>query len=261
MMAFRLLLIITVLWLTSCGPGHKVAESGTASSEISAREIIRFHDKMTPDFKTLAGRIKVAYQEDDKTQSMTVSLRMEKDSKIWIKASILGITLAKVYMTTDTVSYYETLSNSYFEGDFSLISEWLGTEVDFKKTQAILLGQAIFDLEKGRYLSSVKENNYLLEPKRQLGDLIYWFSLRPDNFKVAATSVTQPAQNREFYLQYGPYQKLAAGFFPSEVAIDSYDGTNKTRIEVTYRKIDLDVPLSFPFAIPSGYQQVNLGDE
>ena len=255
----RLLYALALLWLISCGPTREVVGNGQASANLPTREIIRSHDRVSPTFKTLAGRIKVAYREKDKSQSMTVSLRMEKDQKIWIKASILGITLAKVYMTTDSVQYYETLSNSYFEGDFSLISEWLGTEVDFKKTQAILLGQAIFDLDKGRFLSTVQENQYHLAPKKQFEDLIYSLALRPDNFKVASTRVTQPAENREFLLEYGPYQKLEAGFFPSEVSIDTYDGYASTRIEVTYRKIDLDVPLSFPFAIPRGYQPINLG--
>ena len=258
-MIIRILYVVILIWLVSCGPSRDVVGNGQASSGLSAREIIKSHDRVNPEFKTLAGRIKVAYREEDKNQSMTVSLRMEKDQKIWIKASILGITLAKVYMTANSVQYYETITNSYFEGDFSLISEWLGTEVDFRKTQAILLGQAIFDLDKGRYTSAVQDNQYFLQPKGQFEDLIYSLAIRPDNFKVAKTRVSQPVENREFYLEYGPYQKLDAGYFPSQVSIDAYDGSSNTRIEVTYRKIDLDVPLSFPFSIPSGYQQITLG--
>lgn len=259
-MFIRTFYIIILLLLVSCGPGREVVGSGEASAGLSAREIIRSHDRVRPSFTTLAGRIKVAYREKDKTQSMTVSLRMEKDQKIWIKASILGITLAKVYMTTDSVRYYETITNSYFEGDFSLISEWLGAEVDFKKTQAILLGQAIFDLDKGKYTSSLQNNQYFLKPKDEFEELIYSMAIRPDNFKVATTRVSQPVENREFYLEYGPYQKLEAGYFPSQVSIDTYDGSDRTRIEVTYRKIDLDVPLSFPFSIPGGYQQITIGE-
>ena len=104
---------------------------------MSSKDIIKTHDAAVPDFLTLAARMHVVYENEKKHQSITVSLRMEKDEKIWIKASLLGITMAKVLITPETVSYYETISNTYFDGDFRLLSDWLGTEIDFEKAQSI----------------------------------------------------------------------------------------------------------------------------
>ncbi len=252
-------LFALLLLLGSCRGVKAITGSDSANSALLAKDIIATHNLASPNFSTMAGRIKVKYEDDKKTQSITVSLRMEKDKKIWIKASILGITLAKVYITKDRVSYYETISNSYFDGDFTLLSDWLGIEVDFDKTQAILLGQTFFNMEESRYISEVVNNKYRLQPKRPIENFIYALFLNPDNFKVASASVAQPGNNRLFTVQYGPYQKIKGSFYPSEVTINTLEGDSRTMINVTYRKIDLDVSISFPFNIPKGYEQINLG--
>ena len=250
--------LILLLLLVSCRGTKVVNGSEKANSALQAREIIATHNDASPKFKTLAGRIKVQYEDDKKSQSITVSLRMQKDKKIWIKASLLGITLAKVMVTPDRVQYYETLSSTYFDGNFALLSNWLGTEVDFEKTQAILLGQAMFDLNKSSYRSEVVNNQYRLLPKRQLENFIHSLFLNPDNFKVASASVVQPWDNRELNVNYGPYQEISGRYFPSEVFINTMEGEDITKVEVTYRKIDLDVDISFPFSIPPGYEQIDL---
>jgi outer membrane lipoprotein-sorting protein len=251
--------IVICLLLSGCKAGKSVNGSSTANASLATKDIIETHKLASPNFKTMAGRIKVEYEDDKKSQSITVSLRMEKDKQIWIKASILGITLAKVYVTKDRVSYYETISNTYFDGDFSLLSSWLGTEVDFEKTQAILLGQSIFKLDKAGYTSEVVNNSYRLQPKKPMQEFIHSIFLNPENFKVASASVAQPASDRLFAVHYGPYQKLGGSFYPSEVTINTSEGNTRTRIDVTYRDIDLNVAVSFPFDIPAGYEQIDLG--
>jgi hypothetical protein len=47
--------------------------------------------------------------------------------------------MAKASITPTSVSYYGT----YFEGDFSALSQWLGTDLDYNKIQNMLLGEAL----------------------------------------------------------------------------------------------------------------------
>jgi hypothetical protein len=46
------------------------------------------------------------------------------------------------------VSYYEKIKGTYFEGDFSALSQWLGTDLDYNKIQN-MLGEPLDDLSKG----------------------------------------------------------------------------------------------------------------
>ena len=253
---FVLLFVISLIF-TSCGGGKAIVGSQKANPSLASKEIIKTHQAALPNFNTIAARMHVLYENGDDLQSLTVSLRMEKDQKIWIKASLLGITLAKLYITPESVSYYETISNTYFEGDFSLLSNWLGTEIDFQKAQAILLGQSIFDLDD-KYKTEIIANKYKLQPKSQPKNFIHSLLVNPDNFKVSFESLSQPADDRIFTINYGKYQNLKGGFYPSEIKILATQKEEETKIVVNYKKIDYNVSIRFPFNIPNGYEKIQL---
>ena len=252
-----LIVLSALVFLSSCKGGKMVTGSSKADPDLLLKNIVLSHDAASPNFNTLAARVQVAYEDEKKSQSITVSVRMEKDKVIWVKASILGITLAKAMITPERVSYYETISNTYFDGDFALLSNWLGAEIDFKKAQAILLGQSIFEIDQG-YGLSIWQNQYRIQPNRQPDNFIHSIFLRPDNFKIASESLAQPRDNRMLSLRYGDYQLLEGGYFPTEIFINAEQEGSHTNIEMKYKKIDLDVNISFPFSIPNGYEEIQL---
>lgn len=253
-----ILCLVLALFLNSCKTSKVLNGSTMANPNLVLKDIIKTHEIVTPIFKTLAARVQVNYKDDKKSQSITVSLRMEKDKTIWIKASILGITLAKINITTDRVSYYEKLSGSYFDGDYKLLSDWLGTELDFKKVQNILLGQSIFQLDKSNYTSKVFQNKYKIEPKQQPENFIHSILLNPSNFKVALETLSQPNDSRLLSVNYGAYQNIEGDNYPSEILILTSENNKKTRIELLFKKIDHNATVRFPFTIPDGYKEIVL---
>lgn len=250
--------LLIFLVVTSCGGGKGLNGSVKADKALSTKNILSAHESASPNFSSLAARLQVVYEDESKLQSITVSLRMEKDKTIWIKASLLGITISKVLITKNRVSYYESIGNTYFDGDFSLLSEWLGTEIDFEKAQAILLGQSIFSLDASEYSMKVVQNKYQLFPKQQPQNFIHYLFLNPQNFKVASGSLSQPNEGRLLSIRYGEYEKIEGNFFPSEIAIHATENNKNTRIELNYKKIELNVSVSFPFTIPEGYEEIQL---
>jgi len=251
-------LFITLITLFSCGGIKGVEGTSIANSSLAVKSIIASHEAATPNFNTLAARVQVEYEDKNTSQSITTSLRIDKDKIIWIKASILGITLAKVLITPDRVAFYETINNQYFDGDFALLSNMLGTEIDYQKAQDILLGQSIFELNGKSYTSEVKNNLYHLKPKKEFSNFIHMLTLYPKSFKVASEVISQPNEKRKLTVLYGPHEKTEGQYFPSKVNIDATERMDKTKIELTYKKIDLNVSVSFPFKIPKGYDQIKL---
>jgi hypothetical protein len=251
-------LVLIAVVITSCGGSKGLNGSAKADKALSTKNILVAHENASPQFSSLAARLQVVYEDESKLQSITVSLRMEKDKTIWIKASLLGITISKVLITKNRVSYYESIGNTYFDGDFSLLSEWLGTEIDFEKAQAILLGQSIFLLDASEYNTKVVQNKYQLFPKQQPQNFIHYLFLNPQNFKVASGSLSQPNDGRLLSIRYGDYEKIEGSFFPSEISIHATENNKNTKIELNYKKIELNVSVSFPFTIPEGYDEIQL---
>ena len=254
----KYIVIAFALVLTSCGTTKGIKGSKTAKENLSVKNIINFHEAASPSFTTMAARIQVVYEDEDTQQAVTVSLRMEKDKTIWVKGSLLGITLVKANITPERVQYYETIGGTYFDGDYALLSDWLGTEINFEKAQAILLGQSIFTLTKSEYNSTVAQNKYKLQPNIQPQNFIHFLFLNPENFKVVSESLSQPNNDRLLNVRYNDYQKIGTDFYPSEIKINTSEKDSKTKIDVIYKKIDLDVNIGFPFNIPDGYEKIQL---
>ena len=238
--------------------GCKSTRKTLTPDDLASAKIINSHYATHFNFKTLSARLKVRYKDENSSQGVSVSLRMEKDKVIWISASILGITLAKAMITPDHVQYYEKIDGTYFNGDFKLLSDLLGTKLDFEQVQAILLGQPIYDLQDANYTAVAGGQNYLVVPKRQHKLFDLFFYLNPGQFTMQQQRLAQKEQDRELTVNYDDYQPQAVGLLPEHILIRAQEGEKTTEIEMEYRSIDVNEEVSFPFSIPSGYKEIEL---
>lgn len=247
-------IFVLLVLVSSCGT-KKVIGDGTASEKMSAKNVIRQHYLNQLDFKTLAGKLKIDYSDGEDQQSLAVSLRMEKDKVIWISAPF-GI--VKAYITPERVSFYNKLDNEYFDGDFSFLSNLLGTELDFEKVQNLLLGHALFNLKDEGYSVSVFEENYELKPKNPGTLFKTLFQIEPKNFKMASQQLSQPLRKRLLDINYRNYQKIHKWILPNEINIVAIEKDSRNTIDIEYRNIEFDEAVRFPYKIPDGYKEIVL---
>ncbi|MFD2563612.1 DUF4292 domain-containing protein [Aquimarina rubra] len=250
------LLCFSLILLHSC-KGTK-ALSDAKIKKLKTEKIVNNHYDNAFEFTTINAKVKVRYNDGKQSFSPNVTLRLEKDKKIWVSAKLLGITLAKALITPEKVSYYEKINNTYFEGDFKLLSEWLGTDLDFEKAQQLLLGQALFNLKDDKYVSSIENQKYRLSPKKELELFERLFVIHPNSFKMSSQQLKQPLENRNLLISYSSYQKVGNQDFPKEIDILASEGISRTSIKIDYRSVDYNARVSFPFKIPSGYEQVTI---
>ncbi len=250
---FALILLST--FVISCG--SKRSASRIVTKDAEAVSVIQKHYKNEIDFKTVSGRLRAVYQNEEKTQSVNLSFRMEKDKAIWMSASILGFPVAKAYITPTSVSYYEKVTQSYFDGDFSLLSDLLGTPLDFKKLQNLLIGQAIYDLrsENFKFTQSPRGFQFVSDEATAIKKM---FLLDPLSLKTKAQQLAQEDENRSLTITYSDYQNVSGYMFPENIKIIANEGGTGTNIDLTYRSISFNEELTFPFDIPSGYDEIGL---
>lgn len=249
------ILILLCSMIISCGTRR--AATGIATRNAEAAGVIEQHYEKETDFETLSGRLRTVYQDEEKTQSLNLHFRMEKDKAIWMSASILGFPVAKAFITPTNVSYYEKVSKTYFDGDFSLLSELLGTPLDFEKLQNLLLGQAIYDLRKEEFDFSETARGYQFKPL-VAGELHKMFLLNPEHLKAEAQQLAQEGENRSVTVTYSGYQQISGKTFPEDIKIVANSGSKSTNIELSYRSLEVNKEMNFPFEIPSGYDQIEM---
>lgn len=238
----------------SCGT-KKVAVLG---KDLSMEQVVEQHMEAAPDFKTLVGRVHVTYADKSTTQSISISIRMKKDSAIWLSAKLAGILpLAKALITPEGVGYYEKINKTCFSGDFRLLGKWLGMELDFEKVQNLLTGQTIYDLDKENY--SLKNTKSGLQFQSESGVFLKkLFLLNPRTYKAKAQQLVKENQNQSLTVTYPEYQEIPKGFFPKKINLVAIQGKESVKIDIEYRSLEFDVPVSFPFEIPKGYEKVKL---
>lgn len=249
-----LLILILIFVFTSCKTSQVLAE-GEVRSNLSAKNIINNHYKGLLIFKTIRGRLKVDFDDGKRSQAFTLSLRMEKDKTIWLSAPL---SLVKIIITPNRVSFYNKLDNTYFDGDFSYLSKLLGTDLDFEKVQNLLLGQAIFDLKKEIYFASISNNNYQLKPKKDVSLFKKLFLIEPNGFRMALQQLSQPENGRLLNINYKTYQNIEKKPFPNELVIEAEESGIKTLIAISYKNIEFDQKVTFPYSIPNGYKEIML---
>jgi len=249
-----LYVLIGLVIFTSC-KSKKVITDGTVDNALSAKAIIKNHYQSQLDFKTIAGRMKIDYSDGESSQGVSVSLRMENDNAIWISAPF---GMVKAYITPERVTFYNKLEKEYFDGDFSYLSNLLGTDLDFEKVQNLLLGQAIFDLREEKYKLTQTDTNYQLSPRNERDLFKILFQVEPQNYKMAVQQLSQPLKKRLLEINYKDYQNTSGHILPNAVLITAIDQKTKNTIDIEYRNIEFDRELSFPYKIPKGYKEIIL---
>lgn len=246
-----------LLALSSC-KSKKSLTNTDALDDISTKKIISNHYDNTFSQKTVNANLNANYSDNKMSTSINIKLRIDMDKTIWMSATKLGFPLAKVKITPDRVSYYEKLKGTYYDGDFALLSKWLGTELDYQKVQNILLGQAVLNLKQGKYDSKLDNQLYQLSPIKENELFGILFFLNPENFKLNRQEITNTEKKQMLSVSYANYKDIKGEQFPENINIRATDKENLTTINIQYKSVEFNEELTFPFEIPSGYKEITL---
>lgn len=243
------------LTLVSCKSKSATIKSTKNISRLTADKIIEKHYNNKNKFITLYIKSNVRYANDKETQRVTAEIKIKRDEKILISIRFFGITMAKVLITPIGVSYYEKIGGSYFEGDFSALSQWLGTDLDFNKIQNMLTGEAIDDLSKGVYKESLEQQLYRLDDLSNTNTKKSFF-FDPSNFLVKRQEIDQNLEERMIKISYLDNKIYNEFVLPSNVIIETHQKTGNTEIDLDYNTVTLNEELSFPYSVPNGYKRI-----
>ena len=251
----KIAILSILVLMMSCKSKAIVAEASVKAIHLTANKIIENHYNNKNNFSTLYIKSNARYVDDKQTQNVTAEIKIKKDEQILVSIRFLGITMAKALITPTSVSYYEKINGSYFEGDFRGLSQWLGTDLDFNKIQNMLLGDAIDDLNKGKYTESLAEQTYRLDDISNNNTKKSFF-FDADKFLVKRQEITQTAQNRTIKVAYSDNKVYNEATLPSNVLINTLQTKGKTEINLDYNTVSFNEELSFPYSVPNGYKRI-----
>ncbi len=218
-------------------------------------------------FNRLNAKLNVEAIIDSSSHSFTITLRIKKDSIIWLSLSKLGIEGARVLITKDSVQFMNRINNSYFIGDFSYISKLLNTDLDYEILQSLLVGNNVtFYDEDEKLKSGVDDCHYFLgtirkrkikkaEKGRDLKEPSQSLFLIPETYKIARILFFEFNPDRSFDAHFSNFTKIdSLQLFPQKINC-VIKAQKKIDIQINYSRITLNEEQNFPFKIPENYEK------
>lgn len=255
----KIIFLVVLLLMVSACKTAKTA-TGIPIPSMSSNKVVKNHYGANFENKTINASLKMKYDDGNMSHAVSIKMRMQKDSAIWMSGRFLGVPIAKIYITPNSVQFYEKIGKQYFKGDFELLSNFLGTEVDFDIIQNLLLGQALTNLEDQDLDAEIADDSYKLAPEDQeeLYDILFW--VNPQNFKMNKQEIRQPELQKKMAVNYLDYQTISNVVFPKNINIIAVDKSDRVLLDLEYKSVVFDQRVSFPFSIPSGYDQIKLNE-
>ncbi len=271
------ILFLLVVVIVVCNFSCKTSQKATTPV---VREVKKPEDKSAPDLqqlisdhsfkaRTLTGKAAVLSVVGDQENSFNINLRIYTDSAIWISITpLLGIEVARVLVTRDSVKFIDRLNKKFSVSDFQYLNNLLQVNVDFDIIQGILTGN-LFAYKKNKFNSVyIEEKYYILSTlskrklKRSLEDvdiskpIVQDLWVDGNNYRITRLEVEDQKLNKSLLTDYENHQQTEGGLFPYKSKTLITAG-KIVKIDIEYLKISLNTEIDFPFNVPKGYESID----
>lgn len=218
-------------------------------------------------YNWLSLKAAVETEANGENQNFDASIRIKKDSAIWISISpALGIEVMRVLITPDTVKYMNRLNNTYFVDAVCKINDLIQADFDFYMIQDLLVGNSFEYYDDDRLKTSIVDNNYLISSVRKgklkrlanttntERDAVQSMWLEPLNFKLVKIRLDEFTSQRELTTEYSNFKIVEDSTQLMPHSINMNVKAQKTIVvRVNYSKVKLNQIQEFPFKIPAKY--------
>ena len=250
----KYILLFTIIF-TSCKSTKNMIDAKATAKDISAKKVAKKHIAANFDKKTIDAKLKANFNNGKTKQGFSVSMKIKKDEVIWLKGSKF-ITVFKAEITPTSVRYYSSVFKHYFEGDFSMIKQLLGVEINFEQLQNLFLGQSLLNIKEEKQTVEIVNNRYVLTPEKQAALFDIFFTINPGHFKLEQQSIVNTEKKLRLDVKYPSYNLIDNVVFPSEVNINAKNSKSTTAIDLEYKSVEFDTDVHMSFNIPSGYKKL-----
>ena len=210
---------------------------------------------------------------DDKEESFDIKVRMRRDSAMLITIQyLLGLEVAKVLITRDSVKFVNYIQKTYFKGDFNYINDLIHADVDYDLLQAVLFGNSADFQDDEAKLKPVADRancHYLLSTERkrrlrkiqtgssEIKDALQTLTLNPDNYKILTNEFIDATTNRRFIANYSNFTQKDSVYAPYHVDIDIM-AQKKANLKIDYVRIEKNTPQKLSLNIPAKYDAIQI---
>ncbi len=245
----RLILLFSVaaLFLQSCS--KSIAPTTTAPKRNIAIDEI--------DFEYFHGKARINIRDDKKEKDVKATIRIRKDSVIWMDISVVGVSGARALINHDSITIRSNVDKEYFVFEFDELSKRFNFEINYHIVQAALLGNLLYDR---RPEDQVRSDGTFTILEQLIGSTIVKNYINNASTKLERVDLKENNTNNSLVVNYTNFQSVGPKVFPYNGVITilykTASGVINNTITFEYSKAEVgDRELRFPFNIPRKYER------
>jgi hypothetical protein len=251
--AFLLLVLALSLNVQSC----KTAKKKTAAPETaeSADFLLEKLAANQVDADWFSAKAKIRYEDQNQSVSVSSTIRLKKDSILWMNVKKLGFEVARMLITTDSIFIINRFEQSYAAADLQWVQRNYNLPANLNILQSILLGNPVF-FARRNWTTSVEDMYYALQTSDDYQENRYL--LTADEFLLFEMALLDKREDREVSLSYDDYASVADDqkfSYLRKLRLKSRE-TGDVKVDLEFSKVEINVPKSIRFEIPKRYTLV-----
>lgn len=223
------------------------------------------------DFKYFTTKFTIDIESPKLNESLKGTMRIAKDSVIWINLTKMSIPVALATVTKDSVKVLMKIGDGkgYYPRGLNYLNDLFDTELDYYMLQDLLTGNPMsFDsVERFKspadsgfyYLTTLKKRKLRRVLERDRVDkkhpVVYQYRFYPKTFKTYQVWINDVNDTTTFDLHYNAYDGLDSIPTPANIQVDVSKGDKKVKLTLEYKRTKLNEKPEFPFHIPEGYER------
>jgi hypothetical protein len=210
------------------------------------------------DFNYFSAKGRMQFENNGEKIGTGITLRMKKDSVIWISVvPALGIEVARLRLTPDSVAMINRLEKTYFADDVRVLKERFNVDLTFNMVQSLLIGNYVPGQNGNEKLLA---SDPLQHTQQNLGTALLDQYISTDSFKLKKLQISDPNTPNTITVDYSDFEEVARQpFAKSTLVVANTVKENKTSkmiASINLNKVEVnEKSLDFPFSIPADYRR------
>ncbi len=268
---------LAIVFLSSCKSRQKLTTiqkqdikiDTVAANQLAARQLLDsvLMQELKADWVTAKANVEANIVDEDK--SFNVTLRIRRDSAIWVSINaILGVEAARVLITKDSLKLLDRIHNKFAVADYEYLADILHIKVDYQTIESLLLGNFFGYRNETKFNSVYVEDKYYIlstlnkrKLRRSLEDkdpnkpIVQDFYIDPSNYRILSMNVEDARINKTLQTNYSDFHFTEKGLVPlkSETKITA---DKNISLKIEYTKFNIGEIGEMPFRIPSGFEHI-----
>jgi hypothetical protein len=259
-------LLAVLLTLGSCGPLKDAVTPGPDLERLSVENTLESMNNRATVFDFFSTRFAGTASLDGQEMSISGNIRIKQDSLIYISISpLLGIEIARVLITPDSVSMINRLDKTYYIGDMGVINNMLNTQLDFYMLQALLTGNDFKHFSTDDFMITQDRNMLLLQSRNRrplsktIGNISFQQNIwvNTESFRIEENLLYEPLSQRSLRAKYRNPFVLDGQQFPGDISLVITEPGTRADLNIRYGRTTIDQPQSMSLTIPDSYSRIS----